>query len=353
METESIAKLSDRLPLLSANDAACARLLFDARFNQLIRQYCPDLRIERTGKILNEGLIQLSFGTRDGTFSVFVPENVLSSMASILSARGWPESLKLKCLWTVLSTEWAGTATLLDNLGWSLLSAERHPENPGDTGVAFLARHGTQQVSCSIKDFSAQMLKQLDDQGVLAAHAGRNIISEIRLETSLIFSARRLAWPAFRSLQIGDAIVLHKHNFESGGHCNVQLAVGCAAGQRAYRQAAWDGESVILKGEQWMDIEQTVETTPPRADEPNRECDLADVDVDVQLELQLVTMPISVLSAMQPGYVLELPVSVEDAEVCLVVGGRVIGYAQMVRVANRLAARITRLKNDANRTVPD
>jgi flagellar motor switch/type III secretory pathway protein FliN len=353
METASIAKLSDLLPQLSANDAAAARLLFDTRFHQLIRQYCPDLRIERTNKISHEALIQLSLGTHEDAFNLLIPENMLPSMASIVGARGWPQSLKLKCLWTMLSTEWTGIASLLERLGWSLLSAKRCQENPEGFGIAFLAHHGTQQTSCLIKDFSAQMWKQLDDQGVLSPYAYRNISGVNHLETSLIFSVRRLAWSAIRSLQIGDAVVLQKHNSETGGHCHVQLAVGCAAGQRAYRHAAWDGEAVILQGERWMSTEQAVETISPRADESNRECNLADVDVDVQLELQLVTMPIGALSAMQPGYVLELPVSVENAEVCLVIGGRVVGYAQLIRVADRLAARITRLKNDANCTVPD
>jgi type III secretion system YscQ/HrcQ family protein len=353
METESIAKLYDRLPQLSATDAAGARLLFDTRFHQLLRQYCHDLRIERADQISDENLIQLSFGTHDDAFDLLIPENLLSSVASIVGARGWPQTLKLKCLWTVLSAEWKGVANLLETLGWSLLSAERCQKNPDGTGVTFLAHHGAQQANCVLRDFSTRMLKQLDDQDVLAPYAYQNISANSRLEAALIFSVRKLAWSAMRSLQVGDAIVFQKHNAESAGHCNVQLAVGCAAGQRAYRRAIWNGHAVILQGEQWMNVEQAVETISPRADDSSREGNLADVDVDVQLELQLVTMPISALSAMQPGYVLELPVAVEDAEVCLIVGGRVIGYAQLVRVADRLAARITRLKNDPNRTIPE
>jgi type III secretion system YscQ/HrcQ family protein len=353
METESVDKLSDRLPQISANDAAAARLLFDTRFHQLLRQYCPDLRIERTDRPSHDRLIRLSLGTHADAFDLLIPDNLLSSLTSIVEARGWPQSLKLKCLWTVLSAEWKSAASLLEALGWSLLLAERCEENPNSAGVAFLAHHGAQRANCVLRNFSAQMLKQLDDQGVLTPYACRNISAVSHLETSLIFSVRKLVWSVIRDLQVGDAIVLQKHNAKSDGGCDVQLAVGCAAGQRAFRHAVLDGGAITVQGDQWMSADQVVETVPPRADESNRECNLADVDIDVQLELQLVTMPISALSAMQPGYVLELPVSVEDAEVCLIVGGRVIGYAQLVRVADRLAARITRLKNDANRTVAD
>lgn len=357
METENIAGLADRLPKIPAKDAAGARLLFDTRFHQLLRQYYPDLQIGHTHQRSRERLIRLSLGAEADAFDLLIPEDLLLSLASIVEARGWPEALKLKCLWTVLSAEWPGAMELFEVLGWTLLSVERckesTEENPDDGGVAFVAHRGTRHARCVLRNFSAQMLKQLNDQGVFDSYAYNSIPVDSRLDASLIFNARRLAWTAIRSLQLGDAIVLQKHSAQSDGLYSVQLAIGCAVGQRVYRHAVWDADSVIVQSDRWVSMEETMETISPRADEAGRECNLADVDVDVQLELQLVTMPISVLSSMQPGYVLELPVAVEDAEVCLVVGGRVIGYAQLVRVADRLAARITRLKNDTNRTVPD
>ena len=74
---------------------------------------------------------------------------------------------------------------------------------------------------------------------------------------------------------------------------------------------------------------------------------IADLEVDLHIELQVLSTPLGELAAMQPGYVLELPVLATEACVELVVGGRIYGRAQLVRVGDRLGARILEVFHDA------
>ena len=74
---------------------------------------------------------------------------------------------------------------------------------------------------------------------------------------------------------------------------------------------------------------------------------MADLEVDVQIVLQVLSTPLGELAAMRPGYVLELPMAATEACVDLVVGGQVHGRAQLVRVGDRLGARILELFHDA------
>lgn len=352
MSTESPTNLGDYLTSIPAYSAEAARLLFDTRFHQLLSSYCLDLKIEYSNKLRSESFVRFSFDTHHGSFELFVPDKFLTSLNSIVEADGWSQSLKLQCLWAVINADWEGISSLLDCLGWTLSSVERCNDEPAEGGVYFLVTHRTLRANCLLWNFDGRLLKELNDQGLLDFEVHHHISDRIRPNASLIFKARRFAWGALRCLQVGDAIVLQKYKTQSNNSYSIQLAIGRKDGPRVFRNALWHGDSVTLQGDKWMNMD-VAESVLAREDESEPQTSLADIEVEVQLELQLVTMPIKVLSAMQPGYVLELPVSVEDAEVCLVVGGQVIGYAQLVRIADRLAARITRIKNDPSRAITD
>jgi flagellar motor switch/type III secretory pathway protein FliN len=350
MSVESPTNLGDYLTSIPAYNAGAARLLFDTRFHQLLSSYCPDLKIEHSNTLRCESFVRFSFDTHHGSFELFVPDKFFTSLTSIIEGDGWSQSLKLQCLWAVINADWEGINSLLDLLGWTLSSVERCSENPPEGGIHFLVTRGTLRANCLLWNFDCRLLKEVDDSGLLGFHLQPSIADRICPTASLIFKARRFAWGALLCLHVGDAIILQKYETQPNNSYAIQLAIGCRGGPRVFRNALWDGNSVAIQGDKWMNID-VAESVLARQDGSEPQTNLADIEVEVQLELQLVAMPIKVLSAMQPGYVLELPVSVEDVEVCLVVGGQVIGYAQLVRVADRLAARITRIKNDPGRAI--
>jgi len=77
---------------------------------------------------------------------------------------------------------------------------------------------------------------------------------------------------------------------------------------------------------------------------------LGALELPVRFELETVSVSLSDLEAIQPGYVIELAMPVADASLRLVSCGHLIGHADLVSVSGRLAARITRLvaRDDAD-----
>ena len=77
---------------------------------------------------------------------------------------------------------------------------------------------------------------------------------------------------------------------------------------------------------------------------------LGDLELPVRFELETVSMPLAELEAVEPGYVIEFAMPVEQARLRLVSCGQVIGYADLVAISGRLGARITRLvaRDDAD-----
>jgi type III secretion system YscQ/HrcQ family protein len=353
MNIENAVSLADSLPHVAEGDAQSTRLLFDQRVQRLLRQYCPDLRIEYDHRPEFPNAIQLTFAAQNTTCDLWIPDELLPSLASVVQARDWPASLRLQCIWTVLLAEWTKAAELIESLGLTLVAAERaNPDKGvGAEGIGFVLGRGASKAVCMLRNFNEVLLKHVHAQVALNAYACARDGLDISPDASLVCGVRTLAWSVLRSLRVGDALIMAGREGEKDRNFSAQLSVGSAAGRRAYRRVQWNGDSVIVQGERWMSEDAAVDKVLPRADDSVRGSALEDVEVDVQLELQLVTMPMSVLSAMQPGYILELPVAVEDASVCLVVGGRVIGHAQLMRVGDRLAARITGLKNESNRTI--
>ncbi|WCM24385.1 type III secretion system cytoplasmic ring protein SctQ [Paraburkholderia bryophila] len=70
---------------------------------------------------------------------------------------------------------------------------------------------------------------------------------------------------------------------------------------------------------------------------------LIELDVPVQLEISTLELPLATLATLQPGYLLELPIAVEDAQVRLVVHGRTIGTGRLVAIGEHLGLQIARI----------
>ncbi|WP_423760240.1 type III secretion system cytoplasmic ring protein SctQ [Burkholderia sp. NLJ2] len=75
-------------------------------------------------------------------------------------------------------------------------------------------------------------------------------------------------------------------------------------------------------------------------EEPTR---IGELELPVQFEIDTVSLPIEQLSVLEPGYVIELPTAVRDAQLKLVVHGQTVGYGELVAVGEHLGVRIIRM----------
>lgn len=79
---------------------------------------------------------------------------------------------------------------------------------------------------------------------------------------------------------------------------------------------------------------------------------VGELELPVQFEIDTLAMPLSQLSALGPGYVIEFPVPFDDARLRLVAHGNTIGYGELVTVGDHLGVRIVRMAHNSNGTAP-
>jgi len=106
-----------------------------------------------------------------------------------------------------------------------------------------------------------------------------------------------------------------------------------------------DGQSLVIVKEPNM----SEELDPANADaglaidQPEDPIRIGELELPVQFEIDTVALPLAQLSALGPGYVVELPVPVADAQLRLVAHGQTIGYGELVTVGEHLGIRIIRM----------
>jgi type III secretion protein Q len=167
-----------------------------------------------------------------------------------------------------------------------------------------------------------------------------------------ILGARRLPVETLRALMPGDVLLrsLAIGNVAaSTGDAHAQSAAVAAWGTpgliRLHASVAIEGQMLTIMKEPTM----TDELDPVRLDDtlappqPENPIDIGELDLPVQFEVDTVALPLSQLYALRPGYVLELPTPVADAQLKLVTHGQTIGYGELVTVGEHLGVRILRM----------
>jgi type III secretion protein Q len=84
----------------------------------------------------------------------------------------------------------------------------------------------------------------------------------------------------------------------------------------------------------------------PRSAAAEREAGAApigELELPVQFEIDTVALPLAQVSALRPGYVIELQAPVRDARIRLVTHGQTIGYGELVALGEHLGIRILRM----------
>jgi type III secretion protein Q len=190
------------------------------------------------------------------------------------------------------------------------------------------------------------------------ARAGQSVAGHARLADWLIpgravLGSRRLPVETLRALVPGDVLL------RSLASRLLPPGAGTAQPAGATAIAAWgtpgltrlhapvtiDGRMLSITKEPTM----TDELDPVRLDDslvPDQQehpIEIGELDLPVQFEVDTVALPLSQLYALRPGYVLELPTPVAEAQLKLVTHGQTIGYGELVTVGEHLGVRILRM----------
>ncbi|RKF31436.1 hypothetical protein BCY88_11705 [Paraburkholderia fungorum] len=185
------------------------------------------------------------------------------------------------------------------------------------------------------------------------ARAGQSIAGHARLADCLIpgravLGSRRLPVETLRALMPGDVLLrsLASRLLPPGTDTAQAIAAWGTPGlTRLHAPVTIDGRMLSITKEPTM----TDELDPVRLDDslvPDQQehpIEIGELDLPVQFEVDTVALPLSQLYALRPGYVLELPTPVAEAQLKLVTHGQTIGYGELVTVGEHLGVRILRM----------
>jgi len=355
MECALVTPFADALDTVDPRAAAASRLLFSERLEHALRRWMPNLgigpvRASDDGEGRAGERFSLTWRAPGAELTLVIPWSIDVVCASILAAGSWSAEVQMACLCARASSVLGGAMDWLAANGLHAVGLERRCEPlaqaPGDT--LFDCRIGRHRIQARLRCTDPAWLSVVASELVRQVGSRLGAVSDLPIPVRVSLGERRLGLGLLQSLAIGDVLLLDKQCGPEDSIDTVRFLVG----RRGQGSLAWHGvargREITAKGDRWMNtatssarsaMEEDAAARHPR---PGRD-PISDIEVDVHLELQVLSTPIGELAAMQPGYILELPVPASQACVDLVIGGQVHGRAQLVRVGDRLGARIIEL----------
>jgi type III secretion protein Q len=186
------------------------------------------------------------------------------------------------------------------------------------------------------------------------AHAS----ADLDVPGSLILGVKRLPIDTLNALEPGDvllraafpsldAALLGASDDSSASHARPRAvaAWGTPGLTRVCAAVEIDGHALVIVKEPNMseELDPASADAGLAIDDPADPIRIGELELPVQFEIDTVALPLAQLSALGPGYVLELPVPVADAQLRLVAHGQTIGYGELVTVGEHLGIRIIRM----------
>nr|WP_193725843.1 type III secretion system cytoplasmic ring protein SctQ [Xanthomonas arboricola] len=156
-------------------------------------------------------------------------------------------------------------------------------------------------------------------------------LSALRVNTRLRIGRRTASTLLLQSLRPGD-VLLHCIS-SSPLHCG-ELLWGIPGGAALHATVRLDLQQMILE------TYPTMQHDTSESDPSPSTTDVAALELPVQLEVDQLALPLSMLSGLQPGQILELSVPVDQADIRLVVYGQTIGIGRLLAVGEHLGVQI-------------
>ena len=120
---------------------------------------------------------------------------------------------------------------------------------------------------------------------------------------------------------------------------------GAANGQAIHAHARIDSRNVILESRPAIMNNDPDLSLRAAGDAASAPIDVSDVELPVHIDLVTVNLPIGQIAALQPGYILTLPVALADADIRLVAHGQTLAFGELVAIGDQLGLHIRRIAN--------
>ena len=175
-------------------------------------------------------------------------------------------------------------------------------------------------------------------------------LATLALPTRLRLRSRHITPALLQTLRPGDVLLGWPAAPGYGPHATLDQATllwGAANGHAIHARARIDSHNVILESRPVMvnndpDLSLRAATDVAAAPAP---IDVSDVELPVHIEVVTVNLPIGQIAALQPGYILTLPVALADADIRLVAHGQTLAFGELVAIGDQLGLHIRRIAN--------
>ena len=345
-----LLKARDLQPM-RGDQAAAMRLLHDPRLAQLFSEiYAVQVRPRRAGPIRVRTL-SIRLQCPGGVLTLGVPAEILPALAlaasdPFRSALAVAPMVAARILGDLME-QFGTAASSMGDARWSALRvnwvnlADGADSTPATRPLAsFEVTVANQfQSTITLESIAPGCCEAL--QEVVSAQPVRQprVASHWRIPNIIRLATRSWSAALLASLQPGDLLICNEAGVP--GHLDAQLFCGAMTG-RHWRASIRIAEKKGTIMSQVAVHEGSTELPAHPVGAP-LVGGVAELEVPVHFEVDNAAMSLAELSALRPGYVIELSIPVEEAEVRLVSCGQVIGRGKLVVIGDCLGVQISHL----------
>ena len=231
-------------------------------------------------------------------------------------------------------------------------SVHRGGESGETQPCASLAfRIGEQQFECVLASVDQGWIDALEQCVISQNVPCSQHISAIKVPGRLQIGARSFSLVQLRTVRVGDILLnalypeVHELFGTSDTLIQVRASWGATYGRQLCAMVQASRHKLVFSGDPVMTYEtdQDVALASNTMVATELPIDINELNLPVKFELDTVSLPVVQLSALRPGYVVELPVTVNAARIRLTAYGQMIGLGELVTVGEHLGVRVLQI----------
>lgn len=364
-QNNTVRTLNGLLPTLTSNTARLARLAASQRCAQRLAQQAqvhdlqilPSLNAYPTSTSWASLSVQHSLGQAQVSFDLS-PWPMLQMLAAESDSIQVSADSALET--SMLEIFLSDAAQRLQNFGLealsfrnlSLLAQDKKAVSAPKESITLsfkLAAKKNERFVLTVDQIDSSLLDALEGLLTHEPVASDQLFSQLKIPGRALLGIQRLSIETIYSLREGDILlngIAPHYRTLLNAHAAlnaVELMWGTPDAKRLRCTGKLEGQMIVIKDTPVIseDIDNE-ETTASTGDEEELN-DLAQLEVPVRLEVDTVMLPLAQLSALNAGYVIELPIPLSQASVRLTIHGQTIGFGELVAVGEHLAVRINKM----------
>ncbi len=368
-QNNTVRTLNGLLPTLTSNTARLARLAASQHCAQQLAQQAqvhdlqilPSLNAYPASTSWASLSVQHPLGQAQVSFDL-TPWPTLKMLATESESIQVSTDSALEA--SVLEILFSEAAQRLQNFGLealsfrnlSLLAQDKKAASSPKESITLsfkLAAEKNERFALTVNQIDNSLLdtleKLLTHQPVACQVKRSQPFPQLKIPGRALLGIQRLSIETIYSLREGDILlngIAPHYRTLLNAHAAldaVELMWGTPHAKKLRCTGKLEGQMIVIKDTPVIseDIDNE-ETTAATGDEEELN-DLAQLEVPVRLEVDTVMLPLAQLSALNTGYVIELPIPLSQASVRLTIHGQVIGFGELVAVGEHLAVRINKM----------